>query len=207
MKVLLPSVYWPNLLYMHQLCRAETVVIEAEEYLVKQSLRTRCEILSANGPLRLSIALKGSPTKSRLKDAEISYESKWPLEHWRAICSAYNKSPFFEYYKDGIEVFYRQRWPSLLAYNTEQLRFLLKALRIQTPIQFSSVYEANPSDLLDLRSLADHKSGIGSIEAAAVNKPYYQTFGNKFDFVSNLSALDLLFNTGPEAKSYLVSAI
>lgn len=203
MKVLLPSVYWPNLLYMQQLCRAQTVVIEAEEYLVKQSLRTRCEILSANGPLRLSIPLKRCPSKTAMKDVQIDYASKWPMEHWRGICSAYNKSPFFEYYRDELEEFYRQRWPGLLTYNTAQLGFLLAALRIKTTLQFSTVYETVPQDMLDLRTLAKPKSGIKTTEAEILKKPYYQTFGNKFGFVPNLSVIDLLFNTGPAAASFL----
>jgi len=34
-------------------------------------------------------------------------------------------------------------------------------------------------------------------------KPYHQVFQDRFDFQYNLSALDLLFNLGPEAQHYL----
>ena len=33
--------------------------------------------------------------------------------------------------------------------------------------------------------------------------PYLQVFNNKYGFINNLSILDLLFNEGPNAKSYL----
>ena len=36
-------------------------------------------------------------------------------------------------------------------------------------------------------------------------KEYVQVFGNKFGFLPNLSILDLLFNLGPETKTYLNS--
>jgi len=34
-------------------------------------------------------------------------------------------------------------------------------------------------------------------------EPYLQVFANKFDFISNLSTLDVLFNKGPESLRYL----
>jgi hypothetical protein len=35
-------------------------------------------------------------------------------------------------------------------------------------------------------------------------REYFQVFSEKYGFIPNLSILDLLFNTGPEAKEYLV---
>ena len=35
-------------------------------------------------------------------------------------------------------------------------------------------------------------------------RPYYQVFSDKFGFIPGLSVLDLLFNEGPDAVSYLL---
>lgn len=36
---------------------------------------------------------------------------------------------------------------------------------------------------------------------------YYQCFSSKFEFQTNLSALDLLFNLGPESETYVKNAV
>lgn len=205
MSVLFPTAYWPNILYMYQVSRAEELVIESQEYFVKQSLRTRCEILSANGRLRLSIPVCKTQKTTRIKDVEISYRSKWQNEHWRALCSAYNNSPFFEYYKDQLMDFYRRDYPFLLDYNTAQLKLLMNLLGIKKNIRFTELYEKAPQAIEDLRFMADVKIGSASSELLpeALLTPYYQTFGTKFAFTANLSSLDLLFNTGGKALGYL----
>ena len=37
----------------------------------------------------------------------------------------------------------------------------------------------------------------------ALKKPYYQVFSDRFGFTPGLSALDLLFNEGPDAVLWL----
>ena len=209
MQVLLPSVYWPNLQYMAYALRADTLIIEQHEHFVKQSLRSRCEILSANGALRLSIPIVYSHSKTPMKDVEISYRSKWQSEHWRAICSAYNNSPYFDYFTDELRPFYQTKESSLFQFNLKQLQLLLRLLRIKKDIVLSETYIRDCGDVRDLRALGD-KTGGKTKEAVSeilLQNTYYQTFSGKFAFVPNLSCLDLLFNTGKSAQDYLKPAI
>ena len=80
------------------------------EHFVKQSIRNRCEIYGANGKLRLTIPKerKGS-SKTIIKEIKISYKEDWQKLHWNAIKSAYNSSPFFEYYQDELEPFFKKK--------------------------------------------------------------------------------------------------
>lgn len=205
MSSLFSTAYWPNLVYMYEALRADEIVIEAQEHFVKQSLRTRCEILSANGPLRLSIPIKKTGKGTKIKDVEISYQSKWQGEHWRALCSAYSNSPFFEYFESELETFYRHKTPSLLEYNTAQLQLILKMLRVKKTISCTQVFEKESSSHMDLRFLSEAKSRANTKVHLPdpLQIPYYQTFGTKFPFVANLSILDLLFNLGKNALNYL----
>ena len=70
-------------------------------------------------------------------------------------------------------------------------------------IDHSFDYEIiNPKtkQIVKLNSLTSSKKKVRS-----EFKEYIQVFGNKFGFLANLSILDLLFNLGPETKTYLNS--
>src|SRR5688572_3856586 len=99
MKVILSTAYWPNLLYFHHLMNSEEVLIEQWENYSKQSFRNRTEILSANGVLSLSIPVIHTSSKQLTRNLRINYKENWQIRHWRAITSAYNNSPFFEYFE------------------------------------------------------------------------------------------------------------
>ncbi len=203
MNTIVNTAYWPNLNYLQAVLKAESVCIEQYDHYEKQSFRNRCEILSANGLLRLSIPVKKiSGTKSLVKDIEISYQEKWQRQHWQAFISAYKNSPYFEYFEDNLKQFYEQEFQFLVEYNTAQLQFLLKALRITKTITFSNQYAITPINTIDGRHLTDVKKQ----ESLFSLPPYHQTFSEKFAFVPNLSSLDILFNLGLKSKDYLGAA-
>ena len=83
------------------------VYLECCENYVKQTYRNRCTIAAANGPLSLSVPIiKPDSLKCLTKDIRISDHGNWRHLHWNALCSAYNMSPFFEYYADDFAPFY-----------------------------------------------------------------------------------------------------
>ncbi|MES2678299.1 MAG: WbqC family protein [Bacteroidota bacterium] len=206
MKALLSTAYWPNLHYFFYVLNAESVTIEQHENYQKQSYRNRTGILSANGPLDLSIPVKKRSLKELTKDIEISYSENWQIRHWRAITSAYKNSPYFDFFEDEIRYFYTRQFESLLNYNTEQLNLVLKLLRHKKEIILTSHFEM-PADQIyeDVRFNIHPKISFENdwLVKEKLKISYYQTFGNKFDFLPNLSVLDLLFNKGLETKDYL----
>jgi hypothetical protein len=200
MLVCLNTAYWPNLIYLKTVFEADTVCIEQHEHYDKQSFRNRCEILSANGLLRLSIPVKKVSGKMKLKDVELCYREKWQHQHWKALTSAYKNSPYFEFFEDDIKYFYEREFQFLLEYNTAQLEFLLKALRVSKPITFTEKYLSLFTHGKDARHLTGAKS-ILQMDMA----PYKQTFSEKYDFVPNLSSLDALFNVGIKTKELILN--
>ncbi len=206
MKALLSTAYWPNLHYFFYLVNSESVAIEQHEHYQKQSYRNRSRILSANGPLDLSIPVKKTAPKILTKDLEICYRENWQIRHWRAITSAYKSSPYFDFFEDEIRFFYEQRFETLLDFNLQQLNTLFKILRLNQTIVLTRTFETqvDPGQT-DLRNLIHPKVDFttDTLVTSTLLKAYYQTFGDKFDFLPNLSILDLLFNTGLESKTYL----
>lgn len=205
MNVLLGGAYWPNLHYFYYLLHAEHLTIEQHDSYQKQSYRNRCRILSANGPLDLCIPIRKALPGQKLKDVQIADTDNWRMRHWRAITSAYRNSPYFEFFEADIWSFYSAPCGPLLTYQLQQLTVLLRLLRVKKEIALTTDYEKAPLQVLDLRETIHPKRDYrGDARVAGVlNQPYYQTFGGKLAFAANLSVLDLLFNLGLDALSYL----
>lgn len=205
MRSLLSSAYWPNLHYFYYVLHSETICIEQFDNYQKQSFRNRTQILSANGTLDLSIPVTKSHSKELSKDIQISYRENWQQKHWRAIISAYKNSPYFEHFENEIAHFYSGKFDLLLDFNQQQLELLLNMLRIKKNFTRSEHYEKEPDSFFDLREKIhpkiDFKTDMLTLEV--LSKPYYQTFETKFEFIPNLSILDLLFNKGLETLDYL----
>jgi hypothetical protein len=205
MNVLLSTAYWPNLHYFYYLLNADTLSIERFENYHKQSFRNRTQILTANGKLDLSIPVKKLNTKEIIKDIELSYQENWQNNHWRAITSAYKNSPYFDFFEEEIKQLYTTPFKFLMEYNLEQLKLILKILKVKKEITFTSDFEKEPINFLDLRNSIHPKIEFTSDTRVSqkLSVPYYQTFESKFPFHPNLSILDLLFNKGLETIDYL----
>lgn len=61
------------------------------------------------------------------------------------------------------------------------------------------------SDVVDLRYAIHPKRDNRTMENLGLNRPYYQVFADRFGFIPHLSAMDLLFNEGPDSLTFLVS--
>lgn len=204
MNSLLSTAYWPNLHYFYYLLNSDTVCMEQFENFQKQSYRNRTTILSANGPLDLSIPVSKKNIKELTKDIEISYQENWQIKHWRAIESAYRNSPYFEHFEAEVSDLYATKHFLLLDFNLKQLELIFKILRIKKSIALTTAYEHERAGFIDLREKIHPKIDfrLDTLALDRLEKPYYQTFEAKFDFVENLSILDLLFNTGLETLGY-----
>lgn len=194
MKVLLPISYLGPVSYYSTLLKSEEIFIEAKEHFVKQSVRNRCVILSANGVQTLSIPKeRKSSDKTLITNIKISNTQNWQKLHWQSLISSYNSSPFFEYYKDNLEELYLSPQLNLFDFNIKLTETILSFLQTEKQIKFTSEFSDN-FDGIDLRN---HRFNNNNMEK------YEQVFADKIEFQSDLSVVDLLFNLGPETTSYL----
>jgi hypothetical protein len=157
-------------------------------------------IVSANGPIALSIpVVHSSSGKILTRDIRIAEHGNWQHMHWNAIVSAYNSTPFFEYYRDDFYPFYHKKYSFLFDFN-EELRILVSALlNPDLPVAgYTSSYKTDfAAGESDLRDMIHPKKDI--IDTEFVSVPYYQVFEQKFGFIENMSIIDLLFNMGNES--------
>lgn len=197
-QVTLTSAYLAPVEYYSALAKAEKVYLEYCDFYVKQTYRNRCHIAAANGVMALSIPVeKPGGEKILTRDVRISGHTDWQVHHWRSIESAYNSTPFFEYYKDDLLPFYQRKWTFLWDFNLEIQAKILELIDLRPTIQFTAEYQTRLNDNIeDLRERIHPK-----IEKYSENiKPYYQVFEQRFGFQPGLSIIDLLFNMGNEAQ-------
>lgn len=193
--VILPVALLPNLDYVKVISQSEIVKIEKFETFPKQTYRNRYHIAGPNGMQKLIIPVSKTDNVLETKDIAISYDEDWPRIHWRSIVTAYNSAPFFLYYKDDFESVFLKKHKSLFSLNMEFLQLILDFFNIKTKIEFTESYEKNPENTIDLRFEFHPRNQV-----YFSNYPeYYQVFKEKYGFLRNLSAIDLLFNLGPES--------
>lgn len=191
--ILLSSAYLPDLTYLSEVLNADTIYIEQQEHFVKQTHRNRCDILTSNGKLTLSIPLLKSGEKELISNKRISYAENWQQQHWRSITSAYKSSPYFEFFEDEFKPFYNTKFDLLIDFNTQLLQTVLHILRIKKEILFTNEFVLTPIDSKDLR---DHPHCL--LYEKINQTHYYQIFADKLGFIPQVSCMDALFNVGLE---------
>jgi hypothetical protein len=196
--VCLTSAYLAPVEYYVALTNAQTVILEKFDSYEKQTYRNRCNIQTANGISALSIPVeKPSGVRILTRDVRISEHNDWQIQHWRSIESAYNSSPFFEYYKDDFLPFYKKKWNFLWDFNYELQAKVLELLDLQPILKFTDLYQLKLNEaVVDLRDSIHPKKEKSVLPL----KPYYQVFDQRFGFQENLSIIDLLFNMGNESQ-------
>ena len=99
---LLSSAYLAPVQWYAKLFQSNGCWMEQHDHFIKQTYRNRCIIATANGPQALTIPIERpsgeQASRMAMKDIRISDHGNWRHIHWQAIVSAYNESPFFEYY-------------------------------------------------------------------------------------------------------------
>jgi len=184
---------------------AEEIVFENEDNYQKQTYRNRMYIYDANGRLTLNIPIKhraalGLSTKNhqKYKDIQIENDFDWQKQHWRAFKASYQTSPFFEFYEDELNPIYEKRFKYLMDLNYHCMEFVAECLQIDFDFEKTDEFILKPEKQLNHRDLVIAKSSTNF-----ANTPYTQVFEAKAGFLPNLSILDLIFNEGNAALSYL----
>ena len=192
--ILLSTTYLPSVFYLKQILQHDTIIIEKNENFIKQTYRNRCDIVSANGLITLSIPLIKQTNKELISEKKISYTENWQQQHWRTLVSAYKNSPYFDFFEHEFKPFYENKYEYLFDYNLQLLETILKILRVKKTILFTEEYQLTPNNSDDFRILSDLKQ----TEITLKQTPYYQVFSDKNGFKENLSCIDALFNIGLE---------
>ena len=202
--LILSSAYLAPIQYYAHIYAADHAVIDLGEHYVKQTYRNRCYIATPTGAqaLTLPVVRDGAGHTSTGK-VRLSDHGDWRHLHWTALVSAYEGSPYFEYYADDFKSLYEQPFEYLADFNAALQHTILSLLSLTPNIEVSQGYISEvPDAALDLRQAISPKATEG-VDPHFVAQPYYQVFKERTGFLPNLSIVDLLFNMGPESRMVL----
>lgn len=204
--VLLPTAYLPPISWMALAFDNDEIIIEAHETYPKQTFRNRCRIAASNGKLDLTVpVIRLNGNHSKTIDIQIDNSILWQLVHWRSIVTAYNKTPYFIFYRDWLEPVYQRKFDSLIVLNLELLKVIFKIIGIKPDVKFSAAYEFEPQTM-DFRD-SFHPKKKQDTQIQWVLPRYIQAFESRNGFLPDMSILDLLFNLGPDAGIYLSKVV
>jgi hypothetical protein len=218
------SSYIPWKGYFDLIRAADEFILLDDVQFTKRDWRSRNRIKTKDGLHWLSIPVhtKGR-YEQRISDTTIA-DPSWSERHWQTIYNAYARTPFFDVYSSPVRALYESPVSDRLSdVNRSLIEAMCGALGITTPIRWSSEY--HPSDgrnerLTDLcvKAGASHylsgPSARGYIDETAfakvgvsvhfVDYSGYPEYSQPFPpFAHAVSALDLIFCTGPRAADYL----
>lgn len=205
--ILISTAYFAPIHYYTRIIAHNKIFIEQFEHFNKQTYRNRCIISGSNGLISLVVpVIKGRGNKTLIKDIQLAYDMNWQRNQWQTIVSAYNSSPYFEFYQDELFPFFDKKYKYLLDYNLQIHETVCDFLEIENNFELTTDFEKVPENTLNFRDRISPKNKT-NIDTAFQPREYTQVFTEKFGFAPNLSILDLIFNEGPNASTILEDSL
>jgi len=199
--ILVHPSYFGSIAQFVALTKSDEIIFEDCDNYQKQTHRNRTYIYGANGSLILNVPIlhtkKG--VKQLYRDIKIEHQFNTLKNHWKSLESAYRTSPYFEFYEDELAPLFEGTPTFLLDFNYKCKEFIFDTLQLDFKFAKTSEYIAKPTKATDYRFLSNPKDQSIGVSF----EPYIQVFESKHGFIPNLSILDLIFNQGPNASSYL----
>lgn len=216
--------YLPWLGYFHKMQSCDVFVL-LDDVLCSNKAERRNAVKGSNGIVSLSLPIKNK--KSLIKDIELNNELNWKHRHMSSLQGCYVKSDYWEEISPWLYDIYQHTGSKLIDLNLETIELIRHYLGINTPMIRSSELsgingDKNQKIINICKSLgADvYLSGMGAKtymdQTVYQNndiKVVYQMFEHPIypqrwgKFIPNLSAIDLLLNSGPDARHYLTKQV
>lgn len=188
---IIPPLYGLSLSDLQILKDEDSVEIDFAFPFNKGNAMNRIRILSASGPLLLSIPVKKTAANTPVSQIQIDHTQKWQNQHWRSITSAYGKAPFFVYFKDELEYLFSRKTDGLAEFTFGIMEWTLKQYFPKDGLSVNLAEKISDPNL-DFEYLKWIEKGSIQLEG---RHEYRQVFGS--EFVPDLSVIDHLFCSGP----------
>jgi len=200
------------------------VILDSVQFPRGTTWITRNRFKNDQGTLWITIPVwKKGRGLQRINEVMICRESHWERKHLASVKQAYANAPFFSEHQDDMEAIFSGRFEKLIDLNMVIIRYLVRQLAIETEVKLLSelgIKEKGDRLLIELckqmgastylaQNAAKKYLDADLFRQAGIRLRYFtppscvypQLWGN---FLSNLSAYDLLFNCGPKSHDILI---
>ena len=218
------SSYIPWKGYFDLIAAVDEFILYDDAQFTKRDWRNRNRIKAPGGPIWLTVpvAVKGKYLQA-IKDTMIS-DATWGERHLGAFRANYAKAPYWRQHKEWLEdLFLGCTAQSLSEINFRCITRICSALSIDTKLSWSMDYQLGDGrterlvDLCRQAGATEYLSGPAArgyldetlFSAVGITVrfadysgyPEYPQLHPPFDH--HVSIIDLLLNTGPDARSYM----
>ena len=205
--------YLPAADFVVAALRSDEVLLADTFRYGRQSSQNRCRVRTPDGWQWLTVPVVGGQHGRSIRATRVDL-SRAPLgRHWKSIVFNYQSTPYFEHYEHEVRGLFEHVYESLGELTVQSSRVLCRLLGASATMTTISAVEPGivgwlspeiaqyaPGLIVLDRQAPELDGGPPSIRVAGLAIEYRQNFPG---FVAGLSALDILFNLGPEARSVL----
>jgi hypothetical protein len=219
------SNYIPWKGYFDAINQADVFVMYDDMQYTKNDWRNRNQIKTPAGAQWLTIPVKKVALDQKICETEVA-DQQWRKKHWKTIVQNYSKSTHFDDVAPAFEELYLQDDEVMLSkVNAQFIRVINKQLGISTEIRSSAEFDLNAERTQKLVNICSELNADTYLSGPAaknyLNESLFQKAGIEVewldysgypeypqlfgDFIQGVTVLDLLFNTGSAAPSFMKS--
>ena len=196
--------YFGNICFIELLYKEKQVCFDSHAPFTKMSFKNKMVILSAQGPLALTIPIVGGrDQKTSIQDIRIAYDAPWQAQHFKALKTCYKRAPYFEYYEADLEKLYSTRTEFLVEFLESCHQFLQKAIKGKWELIQFNEYAQKIKEEETKKEI--HPWQPNNYAQFPIQHEYQQVFTSPSGFIQNLSILDMLFCVGGKEISKQLS--
>jgi hypothetical protein len=200
--------YFANVCWYKKVYNYKNVEFWLYERHRKMSFRNRLWLSGADGVLSLSVPIVDGRNEKQLYRNMKIVPGRWQVIHFRAISSCYNRSPWFEHYRDDLADLFNRPFEFLMDWNLACFEWMNRQLDIPLNWELKSEPQESTFKKHPVKDDSTNFFLPGNKETWLKEDgntiKYAQVFQDRVGFIPGLSILDLLFCEGPQAKKLLV---
>ncbi len=223
MKVaILQSNYIPWKGYFDIIAKSDVFVIYDEVQFTRRDWRNRNLIKTKDGLKWLTIPVIQDDYYQKIFNTEV-FPGNWVKKHKSTLQTNYGKASYFKYYKDFIFKIYDTPQPNLTEINKDFIEKICEILKIKTKIIDSrelnlvgdknerlidACKKLNATNYISGPAAKDYIDEIlfneNNLQIEWMDYSNYKEYNQLYPpFEHGVSILDLIFNEGPNARSFL----
>ena len=184
----------------------------------RKSFQKRSKLRSPQGWHWIDVPVFGNRDGAPLREVQIETGERWREKHWRSFLYNYRTTMYFDFFESSFRPFFERSWEHLSRCACRSVELLTELFGLDTSVTRASELDGAPDSLAGVVRATDAETLVvpeapststglpsGAVQPLAYEHPsYHQNFDG---FEPGMSAADLVFNYGREARRILADGV